>query len=113
MPENMKPENIKLETINALPSKSATAVVGAHFQHLNGIPTFYCLRVAMKDTADTMLVKVPVDIGKAKYKTVNEHLMRATVAIAVIFADLKITKYTFKDKIVYSGKASDFEIVSY
>lgn len=105
-------ETIKLEDINVLPSNSATAVVGAHFQHIDGNPTFYCLRVAMKSTADTMLVKVPVDIGMAKYKTVNEHLMQETVAIMVTFADLKISKYTFTDKVVYSGKASDFEIIS-
>ena len=55
---------VKLKEINALPSCEVAAVSGAHFQHLNGIPIFYALKVSMRDTADTFLVKVPVDIGK-------------------------------------------------
>lgn len=109
---------VKLKEINALPSCEVAAVSGAHFQHLNGIPIFYALKVSMRDTADTFLVKVPVDIGKQKCSEVNQKLSRLDF-IAVCFENLVITKYTFpatKDtpaKTVYSGKATDFNVVSY
>ncbi len=105
-------ENIQLSSINALQDNNVCAVVGAHFQHNNDIRTSYCLHVAMKNTPDVMLVKLPVSVGKQNYKKVNDSLSASPVGIiAVTFNDLVIRKYTFPNKTVYSGTASNFRIM--
>ena len=109
-------EIVDLCDINAVLGPEIVVVTGAHFQHLNGIRIFYTLRIAMRGTADTFLIKFPVEVGNAKCSEINRRLSKEPFVL-VIVEDLVLKKYTFPakdgqpEKIVYSGKATDFDFV--
>ncbi|MBE5852654.1 MAG: hypothetical protein E7299_06850 [Lachnospiraceae bacterium] len=109
-------EIVDLCDINAVLGPEIVVVTGAHFQHLNGIRIFYTLRIAMRGTADTFLIKFPVEVGNAKCSEINRCLSKEPFVL-VIVENLVLKKYTFPakdgqpEKIVYSGKATDFDFV--
>ncbi len=109
-------EIVDLFDINAVYGRDIVVVTGAHFQHLNGIRIFYTLRIAMRGTSDTFLIKFPVEVGNAKYSEINRCLSEEPFVL-VIVENLVLKKYTFPakdgqpEKIVYSGKATDFDFV--
>lgn len=79
-------------------------------------PNAFGLKIALKGTADTMLIKVPVSVGNLKAKDLKNELMKNDVA-GVRFTNLKIWHYSFTDekthkiKQGYTGTADDFEII--
>lgn len=82
----------------------------------NAVPTSFGLKIALKDTADTMLVKVPVSVGKLKAKDLKEELLKND-AVGIRFKNLRIWSYTStnkktgEQKKVYTGIADDLEII--
>lgn len=82
----------------------------------NAVPTSFGLKIALKDTADTMLIKVPVSVGKEKATILREEILKSD-AVGVRFKNLKIWTYqhtnkrTKEQKTIYTGTADDFKII--
>lgn len=82
----------------------------------NSKPIAFGLKIAMKGTADTMLIKVPVSVGKLKAKDLKEELLKND-AVGIRFKNLRIWSYTStnkktgEQKKVYTGIADDLEII--
>ncbi|MBO5159273.1 MAG: hypothetical protein J6B94_06760 [Lachnospiraceae bacterium] len=82
----------------------------------NAVPTSFGLKISIKNSADTMLIKVPVSIGNLKATDLKNELLKNDVA-GVRFKNLKIWTYqhtnkrTKEQKTIYTGTADDFEII--
>lgn len=86
-----------------------------HLFHRNGNdekPYCYALKVAIKETdgIKEMLVKIPLSeqqtlLAKAMYTQ-----LFTRYPVTVVFDNLKIYRYQFPDKIVYTATADMFEI---
>lgn len=82
----------------------------------NSKPIAFGLKIAMKGTTDTMLIKVPVSVGKLKAKDLKEELIKNDV-VGVRFKNLRIWSYnstnkkTGEQKKIYTGTADDLDII--
>lgn len=94
--------------------------VGAHYCYKDNSwdskPYSYALVLAIKGTAETFLLKVPVSVGKSKGKELKKILLKNDV-VGVTFKNPQIRFYSFTDakskKLIegYTGIADDFTII--
>lgn len=82
----------------------------------DAVPNSFGLKIALKGTADTMLIKVPVSVGKEKAPILKEELIKND-AVGVRFKNLKIWSYistnkkTGERKKIYTGTADNLDII--
>ncbi len=72
--------------------------------------TSFVLRCAIKNSTDTFLVRVPVEVGEAKYIALSNELTKHLVA-GVVFSNVNVKDFYISNNTIYSGTADDFTII--